>query len=105
ESMAGLLAATPIREAAVPVVANLTADYETEPSQIKANLAAQIDHPVRWEESIARLVADGFDTFAEIGPGTVLSGLMKRLAPDAQTYSVGDAAGVRALVEALASAS
>ncbi len=53
-----------------------------QPEEIKANLAAQIDHPVRWEESIGRLVADGYDTFVEVGAGTVLAGLMKRLAPE-----------------------
>ena len=64
-------------------------------------MAAQIDHPVRWEESISRLVADGFDIFVEVGSGTVLAGLMKRIAPDVRTYSVGDSAGVQALAEAL----
>ena len=91
-----------IQTATIPVVANLTADYETQPDEIKSNLAAQIDHPVRWEESIGRLVADGFDTYVEVGSGTVLAGLMKRLAPDAQVYSVGDSAGVQAFVQAMA---
>ncbi len=91
-----------IHGASLPVVANLTAGYEATPDEIRANLAAQIDHPVRWEESIGRLVADGFDVFVEVGSGTVLAGLMKRIAPDVRTYSVGDSAGVQALAEALA---
>ncbi len=100
-SMAAVLAATTVRDASLPVVANLTADYETEAADIKANLAAQIDNPVRWEESIGRLAADGFDTFIEVGSGTVLSGLMKRVAPSAVVYNVGDMAGLQGVLSAL----
>ncbi len=101
EAMAHFLADVTVGDAALPVVANVTADYETGSDEIKANLAAQIDHSVRWEESIARLVADGFETFVEVGSGTVLAGLLKRLAPGASVYGVGDAAGVAACVSAL----
>ena len=101
ETMSHFLAETAVADAAIPVVANLTADYETAAGDIRANLAAQIDHPVRWEESIQRLVADGYDTFVEVGSGTVLAGLMKRLAPDVQVCSVGDTAGVTAFVSAM----
>lgn len=97
DAMAYVLADAALQDAAIPVVANLTADYETAAEDIRRNLAGQIDHPVRWEESIARLVADGFNTFIEVGAGAVLAGLMKRLAPDATAYSVGDAAGVAAI--------
>lgn len=101
EMMAHFLAEVPIGEAGLPVVANLTAEYETTAGDIRAGLAAQIDHPVRWEESIQRLTADGFDTFVEVGSGTVLAGLMRRLAPEAKVYSVGDQAGLSAFVAAL----
>lgn len=101
EAMEDVLRQAALGNATIPVVANLTADYETRADEIRANLAAQIDGPVRWEESIQRLVADGFDTFAEVGSGSVLAGLMRRIAPGAKVYGVGDAAGVRALVEAL----
>ncbi len=100
EAMEYALRDAAIHPAQIPVVANLTADYEIAPDEIRASLAAQIDHPVRWEESISRLVADGFDIFVEVGSGTVLAGLMKRIAPDARTYSAGDSAGVQALAEA-----
>jgi [acyl-carrier-protein] S-malonyltransferase len=90
-----------IHSASIPVVANLTADYETTPEEIRASLAAQIDHPVRWEETILRLVADGFDTFAEIGSGTVLAGLMKRIAPDAKVSSISDSASVQMFAETM----
>jgi [acyl-carrier-protein] S-malonyltransferase len=104
EAMAHFLAGVSVQDTALPVVANLTADYETTAVDIKAHLAAQIDHPVRWEESIARLVADGFDTFVEVGSGTVLAGLMKRLAPGTSVYSVGDAASAAACAAALSGA-
>jgi len=98
EAMQYALKDAVIQSANIPIVANLTADYETQADEIKTNLAAQIDHPVRWEETIGRLVADGYDTFVEVGAGTVLAGLMKRLAPEARVYSVGDTAGVQAFV-------
>ena len=101
EAMTFALRDAAIQDAALPVVANLTADYESGADEIRANLAAQIDHPVRWEESILRLVADGFDTFAEVGSGKVLAGLMKRIVPDARIYSVSDSAGAAAFVEAI----
>ena len=100
ETMAHFLADIALGDTGLPVVANLTAEYETNAAEIKANLSAQIDHPVRWEESIQRLVADGFDTFVEVGSGTVLAGLMRRLAPEAKVYGVGDHAGMAAFVAA-----
>jgi [acyl-carrier-protein] S-malonyltransferase len=105
EAMTHVLSDASVQKATIPVVANLTADYETSADEIKTNLAAQIDHPVRWEESIIRLVADGFDTFVEVGSGTVLAGLMKRLAPGVSVYSVGNMAGVQAFVEAVGKSS
>ena len=101
ESMQYALKDAMVHPAKIPVVANLTADYEMQPDEIKANLAAQIDHPVRWEETISRLTANDCDTFVEVGSGTVLSGLMKRLAPDVRVYSAGDMAGVQAFVDAM----
>jgi [acyl-carrier-protein] S-malonyltransferase len=102
-SMALVLSESGVGDAAIPVIANLTADYETSASDIRDNLAAQIDHPVRWEQSVGRLVADGFDTFVEVGSGTVLAGMMKRLAPGARIYSVGDSVSMQTVVSALKS--
>ncbi|MBC7805715.1 MAG: ACP S-malonyltransferase, partial [Akkermansiaceae bacterium] len=68
---------------------------------IRANLSAQVAGPVRWIETIERLTADGYTTFDECGPGTVLAGLIKRIAPDAVTYSVGDMAGLAKAKKAL----
>ena len=98
EAMEYALRDASIQSANIPVVANLTADYEMTPDEIRANLAAQIDHPVRWEETILRLVGDGFDTFVEVGSGAVLAGLMKRIAPDVKAISIGDTAAVEAFI-------
>ena len=102
EAMQYALKDSAVHAATVPALSNLTADYQTEADDIRANLAAQIDHPVRWEESMARLVADGFDTFVEVGAGTVLAGLMKRIAPDVRVYGAGDSASVAAFAAAMA---
>ena len=99
EAMEYALRDAVIQTANIPIVANLTADYETTPDEIRTNLAAQIDHPVRWEETILCLIEDGFDTFVEVGSGTVLAGLMKRIAPDVRVVSVGDMAGIEALTQ------
>lgn len=99
EAMEYALRDAAIHTASIPIVANLTADYETTPDEIRTSLAAQIDHPVRWEETILRLTTDGFDTFVEVGSGTVLAGLMKRIAPDVKVVSVGDMAGIEALTQ------
>ena len=69
ETMDHFLGDIALADAAVPVVANLTADYETAAGDIKANLAAQIDHPVRWEESIQRLVATALRPSWRSAPG------------------------------------
>ena len=99
EAMQQVLADASISDAQIPVIANLTADYETTAPAIRENLAAQIDHPVRWEETIQRLLADGFETFVEVGSGSVLTGLMKRLAPEAKVYTVGDSTSLAAFVD------
>jgi [acyl-carrier-protein] S-malonyltransferase len=84
-----------------PILANVTADYESTPDEIRKNLAEQVAGPVRWTETIQRLTADGYTTFIECGSGTVLAGLIRRIAPEATTHSVGDTVGLAKLVEAL----
>ena len=71
--------ATPIMEPICPVYQNVTASAETDPARIKSNLLAQLTSPVRWTQSVKAMLADGADTFVELGPGTVLQGLVKRI--------------------------
>lgn len=71
--------ATPIVAPSCPVYQNVTALPETDPERIKANLLAQLTSPVRWTQSVKAMLADGAESFTEMGPGTVLQGLVKRI--------------------------
>lgn len=64
-----------------PVYQNVDAKPHTDPAEIKANLIAQLTAPVRWTQSVERMVADGATEFIECGPGKVLQGLLKKIAP------------------------
>jgi len=76
---------TTIRDARIPVYANVTAEPVRKASEIRDLLYRQLTSPVRWEQSVRNMVRDGADVFYEIGPGKVLQGLVKRIAPDVQT--------------------
>lgn len=65
-----------------PVYQNVTALPSTDPAEIKKNLLAQLTSPVRWTQSVRNMVADGAGYFMEIGPGSVLQGLVKKIAPE-----------------------
>lgn len=79
DQLAEVLAAAPIGPPRIPVYSNVDAEVHTEPDDLRRTLVAQVLGGVRWEESIRRMIADGFDTFYEIGPGRVLTGLLKRI--------------------------
>ncbi len=68
-----------IRDAEIPVVANVTGKMVTDAKQIRDLLVTQADHPVMWEDCVAEMVAFGADTFVESGPGKVLTGLTKKI--------------------------
>jgi [acyl-carrier-protein] S-malonyltransferase len=71
-----------------PVYQNVNASPETEAEAIKKNLIAQLTAPVRWTQTIQRMSADGATVFYEVGPGKVLQGLVKKIAPTAEAMSV-----------------
>jgi [acyl-carrier-protein] S-malonyltransferase len=76
-----------------PVIHNVTADSQSDPSQIKALMAKQLCSPVRWYDTITKLIADEVDIIVEIGPGRVLAGLLKKILPKktaAKSYNVFD---------------
>lgn len=79
-----------IQDARIPVIANVTGDIITNSSDIHDKLIEQLYSPVQWYPTIERLVELGVDTFIEVGPGKVLAGLMKSIAPSAKTYAVYD---------------
>lgn len=93
EEFAPELGRVTVADPATPVVANVTAAYESTATEVRANLIAQLASPVRWTASIRRLVADGVERFVEVGPGTVLAGLMRDVAPEVTVVSTNDSAG------------
>ena len=62
-----------------PVYQNVNAKAETNPDIIKENLVAQLTSPVRWTQSVLNMIADGANSFTEVGPGNVLQGLVKKI--------------------------
>ena len=101
EVMANALAGTKIHPPAVPVVANVLAQPLIDPTEIRRRLVEQITGTVRWRESIAWLGENGVTRFVEIGSGKVLSGLCKRIVPDAKAVSVGSPDDIKALAAEL----
>ena len=79
EKLADYLADLEFQEPEIPVVPNVNAEPTTDPAEIKAALIEQMSGAVRWEESIERMIADGVDTFVEVGPNRVLKGFMRRI--------------------------
>ena len=95
-AMAAALATTTILTPKVPLVANVSARPLSDPEAIRASLVAQVTGAVRWRESVQLMSARGVDRFVEIGAGKVLAGLIKRIATNAGTASVGTPADVEA---------
>src|SRR5471030_153380 len=82
-----------------PVIANATAEANTDPGRIVELLLTQVTAAVRWVETIQKMAVNGVDTVIEIGPGKVLGGLVRRIDRTLKVYSVEDAAGLQALIE------
>src|SRR5215217_7283416 len=95
------LAAAPLRDPSIPVVTNATAEPVTSADELRRLLARQLTGRVRWTESVRRMAALGVDTFIEVGPGTVLSGLIKRTVEGTKVLSAASAEGVAAVADAL----
>ena len=81
---------TPFKTPQCPVYQNVTALPSSDPAAIKENLLKQLTSPVRWTQTVRNMVADGADHFLEIGPGTVLQGLVHRIAPDVITEGLSE---------------
>ena len=96
--MAGLLQGITFSAPVIQVVANVTADWISDPDAIKAALVEQVAGPVRWTETLQRLDQAGVDAYTEFGSGTVLAGLVKRTLSGASVMSVGDQATLDALI-------
>jgi [acyl-carrier-protein] S-malonyltransferase len=96
-----VLRGVPIRNLRLPVVTNVDADLLTEGARVMDVLVRQVTAPVRWEEVVTRLVKEGAEIFIEVGPGKVLSGLIRRIAPGVRVLNVEDRASLDATVQAL----
>lgn len=77
-----------IHPAEIPYITNVTADYVTDPSQVKDYLIRQVSSPVRWQQSVERMIADGADTFIEIGPGKTLNGFLRKINRELKAVSI-----------------
>ena len=88
EKLAEVLENTKLQEFSIPYVTNVTADYVTTTEPVKELLKKQVSSSVRWQQSIERLIADGYDEFVEIGPGHTLSGFMRKINRDVKTVSI-----------------
>lgn len=100
--LAAALAAAPVNPPRVPVLANVTARPHGGPEEIRDLLVRQVTGSVLWEPSMRRLLADGFTRFIELGPGTTLSGFLKRIDKSAQVLNVADVPSLEATARALA---
>lgn len=90
-----------IKDAEIPVIANFSARPEVKAEEIRENLVAQAAHAVRWEESVRVLLAEGTDCVVECGPGTVLSGFMRKIDKTVSSYHAGDIETIQNTVNAL----
>ena len=76
-----------IKDAQIPVVANVTANYVTKADEIRSLLIKQVTNPVLWEDSVKKMIGDGITSFVEVGPGKVLAGLIKKIDRSTQVKS------------------
>jgi [acyl-carrier-protein] S-malonyltransferase len=90
-----------MKDALIPVIANVSAEAMTQSIEIKDKLIEQLYSPVLWEDSVQKMIDLGVDTFIEIGPGKVLSGLIKKINRGVATYSVSDEESCQAVMESL----
>jgi [acyl-carrier-protein] S-malonyltransferase len=101
DAFAPVLEDAKVRDPKLPVVVNVTAEYESSADEVKRNLVTQLASSVRWSASVRRLIDDGFDTFIEVGPGKVLTGLMKGIDPGVMAMTTNDPAGIDKTIQAL----
>jgi [acyl-carrier-protein] S-malonyltransferase len=99
--LAAALEAAALTAPGVPVMSNVIAQAHGTPTEIKARMVEQVTASVRWEESMRHLLAQGYTRFIELGPGTALTGFMKRIDKTAQMLNVADAASLAGTVKVL----
>lgn len=98
QKLAKALEKTAIAEPKIGYLSNVTADYVTEPEKIRSLLALQVCHPVCWQQTVERLIADGADEFVEIGPGKSLTGFLRKINRDVKSVSIDKLEDMKAYV-------
>ena len=88
-------------ELKIPYVTNVTAEYVTDSSEIRELLTRQVYSPVRWEQSIRKMIAQGVDTFVEIGPGRTLTGFLRKIDRNVTVYQVNTWEDAKQIMEEL----
>lgn len=88
EKLADVLEKVTISELQIPYVTNVTAEFVKDHQKIRSLLAKQISSPVKWQQSVEAMIAEGVDTFIEIGPGKTLAGFMRKINRNVKVYNV-----------------
>src|SRR4030042_1573183 len=88
--LGGLLDTIQFKNPAIPIVNNADAFFINSVEDVKSSLVRQLNSPLLWEDSIKAIASSGADAFVEVGPGKVLSGLIKRIEPSAKILNVED---------------
>lgn len=101
EKLAAELEKVEIHDIQTPYITNVTADYVTDKNAVRGLLRDQISNPVRWQQSVERMIADGVEVFVEIGPKRSLCGFMKKIDKSVPAYHVDKVKDLDALVENL----
>lgn len=91
-----------IREFSTPYVTNVTAQYVRRPDEVKELLVQQVSSPVRWQQCVEAMIADGVDTFVEIGPGRTLTGFLRKINRNVKGFHVEKPEDMENLMKALA---
>ena len=99
EKLADVLEKVTISELQIPYVTNVTAEFVKEQQKIRSLLAKQISSPVKWQQSVEAMIAEGVDTFIEIGPGKTLAGFMRKINRNAKVYNVQMVADIEKVVQ------
>ena len=101
KEFAGFISDFELNDASLPVITNVDAQITTNAEDFRVKMPKQIYSSVHWTQTIEKMVSEGVDTFIEIGPGKVLAGLNKKIAPEASVYNIFDKASLDAAVNAL----
>jgi [acyl-carrier-protein] S-malonyltransferase len=99
EKLGTVLENIEVHKPVVPYVANVTAGYVTEADEVKPLLVRQVSSSVKFQQSVEAMIADGVDTFIEIGPGKTLAGFIKKITRDVRVFNIEKLEDIDKLVE------